>query len=188
VFSLLRLSVALAVAVAAEAAAARPPLPAVSIKRSGPVYVIDGSYTAACTVSQAWSVLTDYDGISRYVAVVTRSQVLERDGDRVLIDQSGAQKVLGFRHPFHLVLEVREQPRSAVLFRGVNGGEFPVYYGAWQLRPIAGGVEVQYHLRLRPRGDPPAIFARPVLHDGVAHVLDDLRLEMLRRAYAAGSG
>jgi hypothetical protein len=168
------------------AAAPREPIQ-VTVNEQGPVYVVDGTFTAACSLDVAWDVLTDFANLPRFVSVVKRSEPLRHEGPRLLLRQDGEQRVLGFTKEFHLLLDLYEQPKQAVFFRNLDGRDFGVYSGSWRVWPVPGGVQVRYALRVRPNGDPPDLFVKPILHDGVVSALSALRIEMLRRATATRS-
>jgi hypothetical protein len=166
-------------------AAAPPPhddTPQVTVNEQGNIYVVEGSYSAPVSLNVGWDVLTDFAALPRFVSVVKRSEPLRHEGPRLLLRQDGVQTVLGFTKEFHLLLDVYEQPKQSVFFRNLDGRDFAVYSGVWRIWRTPEGVEVRYSLRVRPQGDPPDIFVKPILHDGVVSALTALRNEMLRRA------
>src|SRR5262245_29342018 len=56
---------------------------------AGKTYVVDAAFDVNVPASLAWEVLTDYEGIGRFVSSIRQSTVKRREAGRVLLEQHG---------------------------------------------------------------------------------------------------
>lgn len=157
----------------------------VSLHRDAAVYHLIGGFETRASSSVAWSVLTDYDGVGRFVSSVPESRVIRRDSDSVLIEQEASGSLLFFSRRVRLRLLVHEAPPSLISFEQTGSSPFLLYEGSWTITPEAAGCRVDYELAIDP-GDfaGPAFIARTALMKNVSRQLDQVRDETERRAVA----
>ncbi|MBI5202998.1 MAG: SRPBCC family protein [Elusimicrobia bacterium] len=144
-------------------------------------YTVRGSFDAAATTSAVWSVLTDYDGLSRFVPDLKLSRVRERTADGVLLEQVATGRFLVFHKHVRVLLRCVETPGEKLAFEDSLGADFKLYRGAWTLIPEKGGVHVHYELRATPKGAAPGAIARRAMARGARDLLERVRQEILRR-------
>jgi carbon monoxide dehydrogenase subunit G len=145
-------------------------------------YVVDASFDVDVPHHVAWQVITDYEGLGRFVSSIKQSTVRQRDSERLLLEQSGVGKAWIVSLPMHVVLDVREQDQRIVAFRDLCGKSFSRYEGRWELIPTATGTRVTYQLKADPNGRQPALLARSAIRGSVKKLLDEVRTEILARA------
>lgn len=145
-------------------------------------YVVDASFDVDVPASIPWEVLTDYEGVSRFVSSIRHSTVRKREPGRVLLEQHGVGRAWIISLPMHVVLDVREHSDRILAFRDVCGKSFSLYEGTWELLAVNGGTRVIYRLKADPTGRQPAMFARSAIRGSVKKLLDEVRHEMLARA------
>src|SRR5689334_19263915 len=75
----------------------------------------------AASAAVAWQVLTDYEGLARFIPGISKSSVREKNGNRVLVDQAGEARFLVFSFPIEVRLEVVEGPPDWVTSRAIAG-------------------------------------------------------------------
>lgn len=144
-------------------------------------FAVHGRFRVAAGPALAWRVLTDYDGLGRFVPGM-RSRLLERSGPRTaLVDQETTVAFLGIRRSQRVLLRLDESPNHRLGFDDVAHGDFASYHGAWTLEAGPEGTEVRYEAAARPVWVPPLVGA-PVLTGTVETLLGALRREMVRRA------
>src|SRR5688572_20516767 len=90
-------------------------------------YIVDAAFDVDAPAAIAWEVLTDYEGIGRFVSSIRQSTVKQRSGGRVLLEQHGVGRAWIVSLPMHVVLEVREQDARVLMFRDVCGKSFTTY-------------------------------------------------------------
>lgn len=148
---------------------------------AGKTYVVDAAFDVNVPLSRAWEVLTDYDGIGRFVSSIRQSTIQRREAGRVLLEQHGVGRAWIISLPMHVVLDVREYDHRMLVFRDVCGKSFTTYEGTWELSPIGSGTRVTYRLTADPNGRQPAMLAKSAIRGSVKRLLDEVRAEMLAR-------
>ena len=149
---------------------------------AGKTYVVDAAFDVNVPTSLAWKVLTDYEGIGRFVSSIRQSTIQRREAGRVLLEQHGVGRAWIVSLPMHVVLDVREHDQRMLVFRDVCGKSFTTYEGTWELTTIGSGTRVTYRLIADPNGRQPAMVARSAIKGSVRKLLDEVRVEMLARA------
>jgi carbon monoxide dehydrogenase subunit G len=149
---------------------------------AGSTYVVDAAFDVNVPASLAWEVLTDYEGIGRFVSSIRQSTIKRREAGRVLLEQHGVGRAWIVSLPMHVVLDVREQDQRMLVFRDVCGKSFTTYEGTWTLTTLGSGTRVTYRLTADPNGRQPAMLARSAIKGSVRKLLDEVRHEILARA------
>jgi carbon monoxide dehydrogenase subunit G len=145
-------------------------------------YVVDAAFEVDAPSHIAWEVLTDYEGIGRFVSSIRQSTVKQRETGRVLLEQHGVGRAWIVSMPMHVVLDVREHDQRVLAFRDTCGKSFTTYEGAWELATVGSRTRVTYHLKADPNGRQPAVLARAAIRGSVKKLLEEVRIEILARA------
>ena len=159
--------------------------PSVSVTSASGAYRIEGSFVVDTPTSVVWAVLTDYDHVSSFVSSM-RSSTAERESGRLLVTQEAVGRAGPFSRTMRVVLEVTEQAPERIAFRDVCGGSFYSYAGSWTISPEETGVRVTYVLDARPRSSP-SLFAKSIMSSNARGLLEQVRIEILRRGRTASS-
>lgn len=166
----------------AAALSANTPV-SVDVERStDKAYMVDAAFDVNAPATIVWEVLTDYEGIGRFVSSIRHSTIKQRSGGRVLLEQHGVGRAWIVSLPMHVVLDVREQDQRMLAFRDVCGKSFTTYEGAWEITTIGSVTRVSYRLKADPNGRQPALLARSAIGSSVRKLLDEVRDEILARA------
>jgi carbon monoxide dehydrogenase subunit G len=144
-------------------------------------YTVEAAFDVNVPASTAWAVLTDYEGIGRFVSSIRQSTIKRREPGRVLLEQHGVGRAWIISLPMHVVLEVREHDARVLAFHDVCGKSFSVYEGSWELSEIDGGTRVTYRLKADPTGRQPAMLAKSAIKGSVKTLLDEVREEIVAR-------
>lgn len=155
--------------------------PEVSVRSTDGRYVVVARFETDAPAAIVREVLTDYEAIPRFMPDVRHSEVRERDGQRVLVEQEAVSKFMLFRKTVHLVLEVTEGER-VLAFRDLSGKSFESYEGAWTLESDGARTLVSYTLSAEPRFDVPGFVLKRVLGANARETIDHLRAEAALRA------
>lgn len=151
------------------------------------VYRVEGSFRVETPVLVAWAVLTDYDKLSSFVSSMRSSVSSRGPSGRLLVIQEAVGRAGPFKRTLNVVLDVSEEPPARIAFQDVSGGSFHSYVGAWTIHPEAGGgIRVTYVLDARPRSAP-RLFGRSILASNARALLEEVRLEMVRRSPTASA-
>ncbi|SEB16331.1 SRPBCC family protein [Variovorax sp. YR216] len=128
-----------------------------------------------------WSVITDYDHLPRFIPYMRSSRVLQRDADRVIVEQSGELVFLFFRQPVEVKLSVVESPQTRVAARAI-GGNLKALDGRYTVESLPSGyTRLSYSGRLVPDFDVPPVIGRIALQTVMARQFDAMVKEIVRR-------
>ena len=152
----------------------------VEIDRNRDSCRVEGRFHAAVPVSVAWKVLTDYDGIPRFVHSVIASRTERTSEGGLRVHQSATAGVFLFHQRVSVTLAISERSLHEIVFRDVLGKDFLHYAGRWRLSPDSSGATVQYSLWAEPKGAIARRMCRGVLRKSAEELLSQVRIEMLR--------
>jgi ribosome-associated toxin RatA of RatAB toxin-antitoxin module len=140
-----------------------------------------GRFHAAVSVATAWQVLTDYEGIPRFVPSVRESRLEQDPNGQRRLWQDAVGSAFMMRHRVHVLLQLDEVVDQRIAFRDVLGEDFREYAGEWRVVPDTAGVRIEYELRAEPSSAMLRLFCRGALLRGAQDLLGQVREEMLRR-------
>jgi hypothetical protein len=143
---------------------------------------VEGSFVTTAPRSVAWSVLTDYDHIERFVASMKTSKVVGRSEGCPLVEQISVGRLLFVEHTFKVVLRVCEEPSQTIRFVDTWHHSFDLYEGAWSLRDDGKGLAVTYHLQARG-GFATGRLTRGASQETVRQLLEQVRAEIQARSH-----
>src|SRR5438128_1748129 len=81
--------------------AASPAAPQVTVHESEGMYQVAATFTVPQPAAAAVAVLSDYEGIPRFMPDVRTSRVLERSADLVVIEQEAVAHMMMFSKRIH---------------------------------------------------------------------------------------
>ena len=100
-------------------------------------------------VQLLWDVLTDYENLSQFIPNLSTSELIQRQGQMVRLQQVGSQLLLGLRFSAQVQLELTEYRQDGLLkFRMVKG-DFRRFEGSWQIRKRPDGSSLLYELTVQ---------------------------------------
>ena len=147
----------------------------------GELVTITASAELRVDAGTVWSVISDYDHLAEFIPDLRRSRVVERDGNRLLVEQTGAFGFLFFQQQVEIKLEVLESPPGRIVARAV-GGNFKEMEGRYELENLpTGAVRLSYFGRLVPDFSVPDIIGRMVVRRVLAKQFTAMVNEILRR-------
>ena len=163
---------------------ARADDPAVSVQsREG--CGVQGVFLAPVPSAIAWQVLTDYDGISRFVHSMQSSRLERGPEGQKRVRQDAVAKAFLVRRHMRLLLEIQEVRGKRIGFRDVLGKDFRSYTGEWRLSAVSGETKVEYEVMAEPRAAVARALCRGMLRNTAQQLLEEVRAEMMRRAAVA---
>ncbi|GAB4464260.1 MAG: hypothetical protein OHK0044_01200 [Burkholderiaceae bacterium] len=108
---------ALALAVAAPLAAAAPLQ--LDVQRDGDRFEVRAAVRLAAAPKLVWDTLTDYERLREFIPGVTSSRVLERDGDRLIVEHRGEFGLLFIARPVRVRLAIEHRPFTTIVARAL---------------------------------------------------------------------
>ena len=135
----------------------------------------------------AWRVLTDYERLPAFIPGLSKSSVRSREGNQLLVEQSGEARFFIFSFPIEVRLEVIESPPHAVSSRTL-GGNLRRMDGRYELVPDAarGTVVLRYSGEIEPDFALPPIIGLAALRHMVEEQFTAMVAEIERRAATRG--
>ncbi len=161
----------------------------VSIETSGEGDLVTVTASAEMQVDPrtVWSAISDYDHLAEFIPNMRSSRVVQRDGDRLLVEQTGEFGFLFFQQPVEVKLAVVESPPWRIVAHAV-GGNLREMEGRYELESLPmGAVRLSYSGRLVPGFPVPPIIGRVVVRSVLAKQFTAMVNEILRRDAATRS-
>jgi ribosome-associated toxin RatA of RatAB toxin-antitoxin module len=144
-------------------------------------YRLEGHVSVEACADSVWSVLTAYSDISSFVSSMRKSSVKEYMGDRILLEQEAAGKVLFFSRRVRVMLMVSEKPMSEIAFKDIEHRDFKYYNGSWKIEKSTTGLDITYLLECQRNFAAPNFLAKGALRKSAAELLSEVRDEIIRR-------
>jgi len=167
---------------AAHAACAADDL-AVDAERRGERIEVHARATIAAGAALVWEVLTDYERLPRFIPGIAKSVVLLREGNRLILQQSGEARFLWFSAPIDVRLEVIESPPEWIASRAVAGNVRRMT-GRYDIAPGAARdtVLLRYSGEMEPDFELPPIIGVVALRHRAEEQFTAMVAEIERRA------
>lgn len=175
-----RLALSLGLLLSGAAAPAAALTVEVGVARDGELVQLDAVLVAPVTRSEAWTVMTDFDAMARYVPNLQASRVTLRAGNRLRVEQHGIARWGPLSHAFTTVRDVELTPMSLVQSRSTGGNLLRVR-SETRFTEVAGGTRIQHHLEFALETWMPEFLAEAFLRHEVTEQFEALVQEMLRR-------
>jgi carbon monoxide dehydrogenase subunit G len=151
----------------------------------GELITITASADMQVAPGTVWAVISDYDRLAEFIPDMRSSRVIRRDGDQVLIEQTGEFGFLFFRRPVEVRLSVAESPPRRIVAHAV-GGNLQSLEGRYAIESLPGGeVRLNYSGRLVPGFDVPRFVSRMAVRSTMARQFQALVQEIVRRDLSA---
>jgi len=145
-------------------------------------YRVRGEFTIPLPASAAWTVLADYDHIHDFVSSMRSSSLEHVDGGYLRVRQVAVAGVFPFRRTIHVLLDIREEAGTRIVFTDVLHEDFRAYSGEWRVASDSVGTTVRYALDAQLSAGVPSMLGRPMMSRGARDLLRQVRAEIVRRA------
>jgi ribosome-associated toxin RatA of RatAB toxin-antitoxin module len=156
-------------------AMAQPPRPEVVVKRvdvdGEQVFEVAASGNVKAAPAAVWKVLTNYEGMPEFVPDLEKTRVLSRTGNRAIVEQSGVARFLFLTRAIHLIVQVAEEPISAIDISLVTG-DMKVYSCRWEMTALPdGGTRVAYSGKLVPKFYVPGMLGANIIRRDIDRMM-----------------
>jgi ribosome-associated toxin RatA of RatAB toxin-antitoxin module len=133
--------------------------------RQGDTFSIEASADLAVDVQSVWRVLTDYNGLPRFIPGLNSSRVVSRSDNHVIIEQKGETQLMIFTFPMEVRLAADEFPYRTITSRAV-AGNFRDMRNSYQIEVRGKIVHLKYSGSMTPDfAVPPLIGTMVVRHN-----------------------
>lgn len=158
--------------------------PPVTVTRAHGAYVVQARFVVAQPAAEVIAVLTDYEGIPRFLPDIRRSVVRSRDGSRTTVEQEAVSSVMMFSRRVYLLLEI-DETSDALVFRDTSGRSFERYEGSWRVSPAGEATLVRYELQAKPAFSVPEFVLMRLFRRDARETIARIAAEIARRAQPA---
>ena len=153
--------------------------------RKGELITLTASAELQVDIGTAWAVISDYDHLAEFIPDMHSSRVIQREGDKVLVEQTGQVGFLIFQQPVEVRLEVHESPQRLIVAHAV-GGNLKEMEGRYELERLpSGAVRLTYSGRLVPGFAVPPVIGTLLVRKLLSEQFTALVHEIVRRDLAA---
>lgn len=157
----------------------------VEASRSGDAVQVNVRTTIKAPLGLIWNTLTDYDHLAQFIPGMKKSRLIERQGSKVVIEQSGFAHLWFFRFPIEVMVEATEQPSSSIQVRLLKGN-LKRLEGHYEIEKIA---DDHYALRWSGTIEPgiavPGFLATDLMRKNISEQFLGMVHEIERRAALA---
>jgi ribosome-associated toxin RatA of RatAB toxin-antitoxin module len=149
----------------------------------------------AASPALVWQVLTDYERLPSFIPGIAKSVVRQREGNRLVLEQTGEARFLVFSFPIEVRYEVIESPPDWVSSRAI-GGNLRRMNGRYELQPdparkgmeaARGRILLRYEGAIQPDFELPPVVGVVALRSMVERQFTAMVAEIERRAGAQGA-
>ncbi|MFO1304349.1 MAG: SRPBCC family protein [Burkholderiales bacterium] len=178
-------AVALAFACSAAAAADDSDI-AVDVRKDGPTIHVKVDCPVKAPPAAAWQVLTDYEGMPRFISTVTDSTVRMRMGNRLQVVQKGTASRGPLSYSFRNLREIELLPQTEIRSKIVEGDTMPAAF-VTRLEKRGGTTHIVHTGSYTPSTWVPPGLGPMLIEAETRKQYGEIRAEILRRAGGAGS-
>ena len=171
----------LLILVGVATAAAQSSAPSASVREERGLYSVSAEFSAPGSPEVVLATLSDYDNIPRFMPAVTRSRIVERGDEHVVVEQEAVARVLMFSRRIHLMLDVSRRP-GTIHFTDRCGRSFERYEGTWTVADRDGVTVIVYRLAAKPAFDVPAFLLKRLLKRDAVEMIAHLQKEIAARS------
>lgn len=147
------------------------------------IYSIDGSFDVQASTDIVWSVLTDYENMSKFLPSITSSTVRYKDAEYLFVQQTFVAKFLFFNHSADALFKTELVPKLEIItFRDILHTDFNRCVGYWSINVEGSGTVVRYKVQIIPSQNVPHWIIRRVSKSMAVTLLTQLREEIEKRS------
>jgi len=129
----------------------------VRVELRGEQVIVDVQAMVAAKPADAWSVLTDYEHMARFVSALKSSAVVSRKGNALEVEQTGEAKVGFMSFSFYSLRAVQLTPEKEIRSQLIRG-DFKSYEFSTRIAASGEGTLIVHHGEYVPsRWVPPGV-------------------------------
>ena len=151
----------------------------VNVDRTGGRFHISVSYQVPISLCNAYSFLTDYEGAKKIPGIV-QSRVLERAGNKVIVERSVEERILLIPIEMHSVLEYTETVNQGVTFEQMSG-DAKSYKGSWQIVANGNLTTFKYESTFEPQSSLPNFLIEYFIKNSIRERFDVMAEKVAQR-------
>lgn len=152
----------------------------VSVERRDDWVIVDAGFAVDAPLHVAWSVLTDFEHMARFIGALQTSEVLARNGNQLRVRQVGRAERAGFGFAYESLRDITLSPERLIHSRAV-GGTVRQMDATMRLEAREGRTVITYHAESIPGVWVPPLLGKSLIAGQVREQFEDMRAEIQRR-------
>lgn len=153
---------------------------AVRVQRQGDRFSVEADLHAPVASATAWAVLVDFEHMPSYQPELRSSTVTERQGQHLVVRQTGVMRYGPFSSDVESVRELQLQPPRLIRAHGI-GGQLKQMDSVTTVDAEPGGTHLNYRAQVEPGFWFPPLVGPAMVQEQTARQFSALVREMLRR-------
>jgi len=158
----------------------KSPVRSLEIVQNNEGYVANVVMFAPVAPSIAWTVLTDFDNMPKWVPNLRESKIVERNGNAVIIEQKGVAKFGLLSFPYTSVRKMHLDPQHTIDSTQVSG-TMRRQRSLMNVSPEGAGTRLDYKLEIEPAGIAASVISKDFLQHELTEQFTAIVGEMLSR-------
>jgi len=154
--------------------------PDVSVRVVRPGVEVSSSIVLPIKPCEAYAMLTDYNGLPKFIPGLLSSRPRRIAKHRVNVMQVGAVQVFIFHVRMKSLLDMQEAPDKRITFRQISG-DFVSYGGEWNFSAKEDRTRIDYRANMTFKRYVPLLLARSILEHDVKEKFAAIGREALAR-------
>lgn len=158
----------------------KSPVRSFDVVQNDDVYVATVVMFAPVAPGIAWSVLTDFENMQKWVPNVRESKVAARDGNTVTVEQKGVAKFGLLSFPYESARRMQLDPQNSVQSTQLSGSMRRLV-SLMKLSPEGAGTRLDYKIEIEPAGVAAAVMSKKFLQHELTEQFTAIVGEMVKR-------
>jgi hypothetical protein len=155
----------------------------VRVRKDGPTISVDVDCPVIATRATAWEVLTDYDGMAKFISNLEQSVVRIRTGTRLMVYQKGKASRGPLTFPFENVRDIELIPEREIRSRMTSGDAMPAEFTT-RIEERDTKLHIVHTGKYTPKTWVPPIVGPVLIEDETRKQYGEIRDEIVRRSHA----
>lgn len=152
----------------------------VAVRVSGDDVQVTAAFTVDASPQEVWAVLTDFDGMEKFVSNLKTSEVLSRQGNVVRVHTKGHASFGPLEFPFEAVRELTLTPHERIESKQISG-TLKRFAGITQIAATPQGTRVTYRGDSTSNQSIPPIVGPSFIRSETQEQFHEMQTEILRR-------
>jgi carbon monoxide dehydrogenase subunit G len=171
---------ALCLSAGAACAQDKGPVRSFDIVQNDSGYVANVVMFAPVSPSIAWTVLTDFENMHKWVPNVKESTIKSKEGNTLTVEQKGTAKFGLLSFPYTSVRQMQLDPQTSILSTQV-AGSMKRLVSLMKVSADGNGTRLDYKLELEPSGIASTVMSKDFLRHEVTEQFTAIVGEMVKR-------
>lgn len=159
----------------------------VHVQKKGERVIVDVELPVAATQLEAWTVMTDYDNMAKFVSNLEWSKIVGRDGNTLTVEQKGKASrgplSITFENIREIVLTPPREVNSRLISGDLKASEFTT-----RVLDEGASARIMNHGEFIPKLWVPPVVGPALIEAETRKQFQELRMEILRRKAETAPG